>query len=137
MRNFLKSKHGFTLVEAFIAMSILAFCATALFISLYVGFNLVNDIRENIIASSIIQQKIENLRKTLFITLPAYGDNSFTNNSLSKLYNSSAKVNVGQYIDTNIVTVVITVTWHSRLNTAKINTKRVITLIAKNGINSI
>ena len=118
-------------------MSILVFCATALFISLYIGFNLVNDIRENIIASSIIQQKIEALRKTSFTGLPAYGDNSFTNSSLSKLYSSSANVNVGQYIDSNIVRVVVTVTWHSRLNTAKVNTKRVITLIAKNGINSI
>ncbi|MDD5680489.1 MAG: type II secretion system protein [Candidatus Omnitrophica bacterium] len=133
----LRKKSGFTLVEAFVAMSILTFCATALFASLYIGFNLVNDIREHIIASSIIQQEMESLRKTPFVTLPSYGDTPFTSSSLSRLYNSSAKVNIGQYVDSNIVRAVVTVTWYSRLNTTKQNVKKVITLITKNGINSI
>lgn len=128
---------GFTLLEVLIAMTILAFCAAALFASLYLGFNLVNDIRENIIASSIIQQKIESLRKTFFVSMPVYGESTFTDASLSKLHNSSAKVNIDQYADANIIRTVVTVTWHSRLNTAKQNTKRVMTLITKNGINSI
>lgn len=128
---------GFTIVEVFVAISILIFCATALFISLYVGISLINDIRENITASSVIQQKIEDMRNTSFAGLPSYGDSPFVNMSLSELYDSSAKVNVEPYIDSNIVRVVVTVTWHSRLNTAKVNTKRAITLIARNGINSI
>ncbi|MCG2704937.1 MAG: hypothetical protein L6309_02590 [Candidatus Omnitrophica bacterium] len=119
------------------AMTILAFCATALFASLYLGFNLVNDIRENIIASSIIQQKIEGLRKTFFVSMPVYGESTFADPSLSKLHNPSAKVNIDQYSDANIIRAAVTVTWYSRLNTSKQNTKRVMTLITKNGINSI
>lgn len=112
MRSFLKNKcgftplslrgvTGFTLVEVFVAMSILVFCVATLFISLYAGFNLINDIRENIIAPSIVQQKIEDLRKTSFTALPAYGDNSFANSSLSKLYNSPAReeFSIGVYND--------------------------------------
>ncbi len=135
--DFLRRKSGFTLLEALTAMTILAFCTAALFASLYLGFNLVNDIRENIIASSIIQQKIEDLRKTFFTSMPAYGESTFTNSSLSKLHNSSAKLKIDQYADANIIRVVVTVTWYSRLNTSKENTKRAMTLIAKNGINSI
>ena len=135
--DFLRRKGGFTLLEALTAMTILAFCAAALFASLYLGFNLVNDIRENIIASSIIQQKMEDLRKTFFASMPVYGESTFTNSSLSKLYNSSAKVNVDQYADANIIRVVVTVTWYSRLNTTMGHTKKVMTLITKNGINSI
>lgn len=133
----MRRKNGFTLLEALTAMTILAFCAAALFASLYLGFNLVNDIRENIIASSIIQQKIEDLRKTFFASMPVYGETSFTNSSLSKLHNSSAKVKVDQYSDANIIRAVVTVKWYSRLNTSLEHTKRVMTLITRNGINSI
>ncbi len=133
----IKNKRGFSLLEAFIAMSILVFCVTALFVSLYLRFNLVNDVRENIVAASIIEHKIEDLRKSFFSSLPSYGETSFSDSSLSRLYNSSAKVNLSQYIDSNIVKAVVTVTWHSRLNTSKQSVKSVITLIAKNGINSI
>ncbi|MFH0839708.1 MAG: type II secretion system protein [Candidatus Omnitrophota bacterium] len=128
---------GFTLLEALMAMTIFAFCASALFASLYSGFNLVNDIRENMIASSIIQQKIESLRKTFFVSMPVYGESTFTDASLSKLNNPSAKVNIDQYADANIIRAAVMVTWYSRLNTSKQNTKRVMTLITKNGINSI
>ena len=135
--NSLKKKAGFTLVEAFIATIILGFCALFLFAALYAGFNLVNDIRENIIASSIIQEEIEGLRKTLFTQLPAYGESTFSNSSFSFLYNTSGTVKVDQYIDDNIVRVVVTVTWYSRLETDKQHVRRLATLITKNGINSI
>ena len=135
--NYLKKKAGFTLVEAFIAVTILGFCALFLFISLYAGFNLVNDIRENIIASSIIQEEMEGLRKTFFAQLPAYGESTFSNSSLSLLYNTSGTIKVDQYIDDNIVRVIVTVTWYSRLKTDKQHEKRLATLITKNGINSI
>jgi len=133
-----KKKGGFTVVEAFIAIVILGLCAIALFTALNVGFHLVNDIRENIIASSIIQEEIEELRKSFFIKLPSYGESSFSNDSLSLLYNPSGTVNViDAYSNPNIVKIIITVRWYSRLNTTKQHIKRIATLITKNGINSI
>lgn len=140
--NRLKKKTGFTIIEALTAIIILGICAVALFASLQLGFNLVNDIRENIIASSRIQEEMEELRKTFFSTLPSYGETSFGDptdpqDSLSLLYNSSGTIKVDQYIDVDIVRVVITVSWYSRLNINKQNTKRMITLITRNGINSI
>lgn len=135
--NIIKKKKGFTLIEAFASIIILSICAIALFASLYTGLNLVNDMRENIIASSIIQDEMEELRKTPFLSLPSSGTSAFSNDSLSLLYNSSGTRIVDSYIDANMVRVAIIVRWNSRLNTAKQNTKRVVTLITKNGINSI
>jgi type II secretory pathway pseudopilin PulG len=133
----LKTKNGFTIIEVFTAISILVFCSAVFFLSLYIGFNMVNDTRENIIASSIIQQKIEGLRKTFFTSLPAYGESAFSSDMLSRLNNSSAKVNVDQYIDANIIRAAVTVAWDSRLNGSKHNVKKAVTLITRNGINSI
>lgn len=136
--NYLKKKAGFTIVESFAAIVILGLCAISLFAGLNVGLHLVNDIRENIIASSIMQEEVEELRKSFFATLPSYGTSSFSNTSLSLLYNSTGTVTaINAYSDPNIVKIVLTVTWYSRLKTTKQHTKRIATLIAKNGINSI
>ncbi len=135
--NYLRGKRGFTIAEVLIAIIILTICVLALYSSLHVAFNLINDIRENIIASSIIQQEMESLRKTLFVSLPLSGQSTFSNDSLSSLYNASGTIKVDQYVDANIVRIVIAVIWYSRLETGKQKTKRVVTLIAKNGINSI
>ena len=132
-----ESLTGFTLTEAFASVIILSICAIALFASLYTGLNLVNDMRENIIASSIIQDEMEKLRKTPFLSLPPSGTSVFYNNSLALLYNSSGTRIVDQYIDANMVRIAIIVRWNSRLNTDKQNTKRLVTLITKDGINSI
>lgn len=133
----LKKKRGFTIIEAFIAISILSLCVVSLFVSLNAGYNIVNDIRESIIASSIIQEEMEELRRSCFTNLPPYGKTRFSNNSLSLLRNPSGTVEVDQYIDENIVRVTLTVTWTTRLKTTKQNTKRIVTLFARNGINSI
>ena len=136
-RNYLKTKKGFTLVEALAATCILAFCVGSLLLGLYNGYNLINEIRESIIVSSVIQEEIEELRKTFFTTLPPYGESSFFNNSLSLLYSASGTINVDQYLDENIARVLVKVTWHNRLKPEKQNVKKVVTLIARNGINSI
>ena len=135
--NRLKKKRGFTIIEAFIAISILSLCVVSLLVSLNAGYNIVNDIRESIIASSVIQEEMEELRRSYFTNLPPYGKTQFSNNSLSLLCNSSGFVIVDQYIDENIVRVTLTVTWTTRLKTTKQNTKRIVTLFARNGINSI
>lgn len=135
--DLLKKRRGFTIIEAFIAIFILSLCVVVLFTSLNAGYNIVNDIRENIAASSILQEEMEKLRKTVFADLPPLGVSPFYNNSLSLLCNSSGTIKVDRYIDANIVRATFTVTWTTRLKTAKRNTKRIVTLIAKNGINSI
>ena len=132
-----KKKTAFTIVEVIIAIIVLTIAMVALFSSLYSGFNLVNDVREIIIVSSIIQEEIEELRKSFFVNLPPYGESAFSNDSLSSLYNASGTVKIDEYIDANIVRVAVVVTWYSRLQTDKQKTKRAVTLITRNGINSI
>ena len=132
-----RKQKGFSIVEVVIATSILTFCAVALFASLHLSFNIVNDIRENITASSIIQEEMEKLRKTFFVELPPLGESAFSNSSFSSLYNSSGAIKVEQYTDSNILKVSIRVRWYSRLKTSKQHTKCMVTLITKNGINSI
>jgi prepilin-type N-terminal cleavage/methylation domain-containing protein len=127
---------GYSLLETLVAISVLALCAAGIFSSVYAGFNLVNDVRESITASSIIQQKIEEFRKTFFANMPPYGERPFLNPALAKLSNASATTDIGPYIDANIVEVVITVKWNSRLG-GRQNEKRAATLITRNGINSI
>ncbi len=128
-------KRGFTLVEALIAVTLLAICAWALFASLQAGITLASDVRDHITASCIIQREVEIVRKTAFASL---ADKTFTT---SLLENASGSVDVQQYstgIPTSeMVRVVITLTWTSRLNPSKQYTKRIATLVTKNGINAI
>ena len=133
----LKINAGFTIVEALMAIIILSICSAVLFSSLHLSFDLVNYIRENITASSIIQEEIEELRKTYFVSLPPLGTSAVSNSSLSSLYNASGVIKIDQYIDANIVRVAVAVTWESRLHIGRQYTKRIVTLIARNGINSI
>ena len=135
--NCSKKKAGFTVMEALMAITILGICSAVLFSSLHLSFNLVDYIRESIIASSIIQEEMEELRKTFFVSLPPSGTSTFFNSSLSSLHNASGTIKTDEYIDSDIVRVVIIVTWESRLQAGKQYTKRTVTLITKNGINSI
>ena len=135
--NSLKKKSGFTIIEAITALVILCISAIAIFSSLHAGFSLINDIRENIIVSSCIQEELEELRKTIFVSLPSVGTTTFYNNSLSTLRNPSGTVTVDEYSGSNILRVTIAVTWQSPLKQNRYHTKRVVTLIARNGINSI
>ena len=138
--SFLKKKTGFTLTEALIAIILLSICAMGFFASLHTGFKITNEIRENMIATSIIQEEIEELRRTSFDSLPASG--AFTNSNLSLLdttsNNASGTIERDTYeSSSDLARIVIKITWYSGFNPDKENIKRVITLIARNGINSI
>lgn len=137
MRNPAVNNSGMTILEVITAIALLAIAAGSIFMALFLGIDIVNETRENIIASSIIQQEIETLRKTFFVSLPGYGSTNFSSGSLPLLYNSTGTVKIDPYIDTNIVRVVVEVKWFSRLNTSKLHVQRAATLITKNGINSI
>jgi prepilin-type N-terminal cleavage/methylation domain-containing protein len=130
-------KAGFTLIEALVSIIILSICVVALFAGLHAGFTLVNEIRENIIASSILQEEIEELRKTVFSGIP----DPFDNASLSLLTNATGEIKIEDTAysggDLVRVRVIVVITWNSRLRSDKQNTKRMATIITKNGINSI
>lgn len=134
--GFIKKK-GFTLIEALIASAILGIVLVSLISSLNGCVTMLNDIRENACATAVIQEEIESLRKRFFRQLPVYGLTSFSTSSLSKLYNASGKVYIDQYTDADLVRAAVTVTWYDRLDTSRQKMKRVATLIARNGINSI
>lgn len=136
--SFLKKKTGFTLIEALIAIILLSICAMGFFASLHTGFKITNEIRENMIATSIIQEEIEELRKTSFDNLPT----SLTNSRLSLLDTTSNDASLTIIQDSyesssDLARIVIKITWYSGFNPDKENIKRIITLIARDGINSI
>ena len=133
----LRSKAGLTIVEVITAMVIFTISMLGIFASLTTGFRLVNDTRENIIASTVIQEEIEELRRSFFASLPALGESAFANSSLSSLKNASGAIDIREYMNDDMVRVVVTVTWEAPLIAGKINTKRVVTLITRGGINAI
>jgi len=134
---FLKRRKGFTLIEAFTALIVLGISAAALLASLYMGLNIVNDVREHVIASSIIQEEMEVLRKTSFAALPATGTDTIQNIRLDQLSNANGSITVGNYIDSDSKRISIVVTWDSPLDPNRHNTKRAVTIFTKDGINSI
>ena len=135
--KYLKNKAGITITEVIIAILLLTFGTVGLFASLSAGFDLVSDIRENIVASSVIQEEMEELRKTSFDDLPPFGTSAFANGSLASLHNAAGSIDVDPYLDSNTKMIVITLIWNPRSNSAKQFTKKLVTVITRTGINSI
>ena len=56
------AKEGFTLVEVMIGMVLMAIVFTAAFGSYFLGLRIIEDAREEVLASQIIQSELERLR---------------------------------------------------------------------------
>ena len=129
---------GLTIIEAAMATAVLVLCTAALFVSLHMSFTIANDVRENMLASSIIQEEIEELRKGFFANVEDPSDPpDFSNDRLASLANSSGTIIVQQFGDDDIVRVTVIVSWRNQLKPAKQNTKSIATLIARNGIHAL
>jgi len=129
---------GFTILEALIAIVLFIVSAVSIFAAVGTGMNTVRDIKENALASAALQAQIETVRSNS--NLPAVGTYNFNNTPLSNLVNGIGTVSVNQYdvnLDANLLIVVIRVTWDSRLQSTKHNTKRLGALIANKGLGTI
>ena len=126
---------GFTLFEALTAATVFIIAAVSILTAVVTGMRAVRDISENALASAALQYQIETMRQSG--NLPAAGSYNFYNNPLAKLTNGVGTVSVDQYVDANLLRVVVRVNWNSRLQSTKNNTKRLSTLIANKGLDTI
>ncbi|MBN1872305.1 MAG: hypothetical protein JW800_07010 [Candidatus Omnitrophica bacterium] len=134
-----KRKFGFTLVEVCIAVAILILSTWALFRSLNFGYTLIHDIRELIVASSILQRQIEMERDKILDNVKArtFSPNAYYAGD-TILYNATGSVIVEQYKaipTTEVKKVTVSITWSPRLRPTKTLNKRISTIITKTGIN--
>ena len=132
-------KAGFTLVEVCIAVAILTLSTWSLFQSLNFGYTLIHDIRESIVASSILQRQMEIEREKILANVEArtFSPNAYYSGD-TILYNATGSVIVESYgslSTAEVKKVTISVTWSPRLRPTKQINKRISSLITKNGIN--
>ncbi len=132
-----RATHGFTILEALLAVMVAVLCSFFLFAAVNFGTTIIHDTRDHILVSTILQQETEKLRKRLYEALPPYGTTSFANASLNDLLSASGTVTAEQYGDVDITRITYTVTWSSRLSPSRTYTKSLVTLCTRNGINSL
>ncbi len=83
-----RKKDGFTFIEVLITMLILGVVLIALLSCFIYGFSILSRMRQMTIATQSIQEELELIRNMPFNNILGL-DNSFTNESLSLLENSS------------------------------------------------
>ncbi len=69
----LSASGGFTLVEVIVSLFLMAIVFTAAFGAYFLGMRMVEDAREEVRASQIIQSELESLRKLNWAALSQYG----------------------------------------------------------------
>jgi prepilin-type N-terminal cleavage/methylation domain-containing protein len=70
-KTYSNSKDGFTLVEVIISMTLMAMVFTAAFGTYFLGMRMVEDAREEIRASQIVQSELESMRSMSWTDLSA------------------------------------------------------------------
>ncbi|MBN1872530.1 MAG: type II secretion system protein [Candidatus Omnitrophica bacterium] len=135
--RYVKNKSGITIAESLISSLILGIIAAAMFSSFRVALSVMNDVKERNIAIVILQEKIEDIRHRSYSGLPAYGDTSFSSSLFSELHNASGNVRVETSYDSNIVRIIVSVSWHDRLSVDRQKVLRSATYVSQNGINAI
>jgi len=148
-----RGKRGYTFAEVLIAMGILTFVGTALFVGFNAGFFLIQSTRENLRATQILVQKMEAVR---LFTWSQVGDtNNYLNSTFTEVYDplgatnncsgpkytGSVKVSMPaagalpEAYRTNMRTITVNVSWTSRNGGKTIPHQREMqTRVARNGM---
>ena|SRR3989338_7214411 len=108
---------GFTLIDVVIAIALLGVASTILGL-IFPGIKLSQLSRSHIIASSIAQRKMDELRSTPFDSLALETNISFADSDLGKLKDSAAVYTVAEFDadgdsvpDSDIKKITVRVTW--------------------------
>ena len=122
---------GFTLIEVLITILMLTVVLTALLSCFVQGFEILTRMKQMTIATQCIQKELEIIRTMHYSDILSL-DNTFTNDNLTYLDNSSGTINLEDSIGSEIKKLTVSVTWTYRGRQMR---KDVVTYITKKGIN--
>ncbi len=133
MKNFLRGKIGFTLVEALIAAFLLGICMVGVVKLFYDSIYFVAETREVAIASQAAKEEVELIRNMPYTAITGLSS-TFTSPGFSYLNSAAGAVSVDNiYGASDIRRVSVTVTWNSIRGRAM--SRSMATLVTRNGIN--
>jgi prepilin-type N-terminal cleavage/methylation domain-containing protein len=124
-------KGGFTLIEVLVTMMILAVVLTALLSCFIQGFDILTRMKQMTIATQSIQNELELIRSMHYNDILSL-DDTFTNDSLSYLENSSGIIDLEDSVGAEIKKLTVSVTWIYRGRQMQ---KEIVTYVTKKGIN--
>ncbi len=126
-----RKKDGFTFIEVLITMLILGVVLIALLSCFIYGFSILSRMRQMTIATQSIQEELELIRNMPFNNILGL-DNSFTNEGLSLLENSSGIISLEDSVGDDIKKLTVSVLWSHRGRHMR---RDVVTYVTKKGIN--
>lgn len=124
-------KGGFTFIEVLITIMILAIVLTALLSCFIQAFDILTRMKQMTIATQSIQNELEFIRSMHYSDILSL-DDSFTNDSLSYLENSSGIIDLEDSVGAEIKKLTVSVTWTYRGRQMQ---KEIVTYVTKKGIN--
>jgi len=131
MMSIKRKKDGFTFIEVLITMLILGVVLIALLSCFIYGFSILSRMRQMTIATQSIQEELELIRNMPFNNILGL-DNSFTNESLSLLENSSGIISLEDSAGDDIKKLTVSVLWSHHGRQMR---RDVVTYVTKKGIN--
>jgi len=135
--RYLSGKQGFTVIEAFVACSILAVCLLSAGLAIYTQFPFINQDREKVIAALSAQEEIEKIRGLPFDTILGINASWVAANlpsGFAYLTNPTCTVALDAiYGDSNIQRISVTVSWKS--SSEAVLQETLVTMMSRNGIN--
>jgi len=126
-----RKKDGFTFIEVLITMLILGVVLIALLSCFIYGFSILSRMRQLTIATQSIQEELELIRNMPFNNILGL-DNSFTNESLSLLENSSGIISLEDSAGDDIKKLTVSVLWSHHGRKMR---RDVVTYVTRKGIN--
>lgn len=122
---------GFTLIEVLITIMMLAVVLTAVLSCFIQGFDILMRMKQQTIATQCIQKELELIRTMRYSDILTL-DNTFTNDNLAYLENSSGIIDLEDSIGAEIKKLTVSVTWTYRGRQMQ---KEIVTYVTKKGIN--
>lgn len=124
-------KGGFTLIEVLITLMILTVVLTTLLSCFIQAFDILTRMKQMTIATQSIQNELELIRSMHYSDILSL-DDTFTNDSLSYLENSSGIIDLEDSVGAEIKKLTVSVTWIYRGRQMQ---KEIVTYVTKKGIN--